>query len=44
MQQKILRGEELIAEAKGTWAFVNADGLPTRLPAQWDVPGLHPDC
>lgn len=43
MQQKILRGEELIAEAKVTWAFVNAAGSPTRLPARWDVPGLHPD-
>jgi acyl-CoA thioester hydrolase len=43
MQQKILRGQDLIAEAKVTWAFVNAEGLPTKLPAQWDVPGLHPD-
>jgi len=42
MQQKILRGEELIAEAKVTWAFVNAEGHPTRLPPRWDVPGLYP--
>ncbi|MDR3341883.1 MAG: acyl-CoA thioesterase [Treponema sp.] len=40
--QKILRGEESIAEAKVTWAFVNSSGVPAKLPKEWDVPGLKP--
>jgi acyl-CoA thioester hydrolase len=41
--QEIKRGNELIVEAKVTWAFVNSSGLPVRLPAQWNLPGLKPD-
>lgn len=40
--QKILRGEDEIAEAKVTWAFVDSKGRPTKIPACWDVPGLYP--
>lgn len=40
--QEIWRGEDLLIEAKVTWAFVNAQGLPTRIPKEWDVPGLKP--
>lgn len=42
MAQKILRGDELIAEARVSWAFVNDKGIPTRIPPQWDLPGLKP--
>jgi acyl-CoA thioester hydrolase len=41
--QRILRGEDVIAEAKVTWAFVDSRGAPTKIPPQWDVPGLKPD-
>jgi acyl-CoA thioester hydrolase len=41
--QKIMRGEEVIAEAKVTWAFVNASGSPTKIPPEYDVPGLRPE-
>jgi acyl-CoA thioester hydrolase len=41
--QKILRGEAVIVEAKVTWAFVDSRGVPTKLPPQWDVPGLRPE-
>ena len=40
--QRILRGEDVIAEAQITWAFVNANGTPTKIPAEWDSPGLDP--
>ena len=40
--QEIWRGEELLAGAKVTWAFVNSKGIPVRLPPEWDVPGLYP--
>jgi len=42
MHQTIHRGDELIVEAKVTWAFVDANGTPTRIPKEWDMPGLHP--
>jgi acyl-CoA thioester hydrolase len=41
--QRILRGEDIIAEAKVTWAFVDSKGVPTRIPPQWDMPGLRPE-
>jgi acyl-CoA thioester hydrolase len=41
--QQIFRGEDLIVEAKVTWAFVDSRGVPTRLPPRWDLPGLKPD-
>jgi acyl-CoA thioester hydrolase len=40
--QEILRGKELIAAAKVTWASVDSRGLPVKLPAAWDLPGLLP--
>lgn len=42
MFQQVFRGEELLSEAKVTWAFVDAQGAPTRIPPRWDVPGLKP--
>ena len=40
--QEIWRGEELLADAKVTWAFVDSNGQPTKIPSQWDKPGLKP--
>ncbi|MDR2792708.1 MAG: acyl-CoA thioesterase [Treponema sp.] len=40
--QTILRGEEEIVRAKVTWAFVDSNGRPVKIPPQWDVPGLSP--
>ena len=42
LAQEIRRGETLIAKAVVTWAFVDAKtGTPTRIPAEWDLPGLR---
>ena len=41
--QEIRRGEDLLAAAKVTWAFVDSKGIPTRIPAEWDKPGLKPE-
>ena len=44
LAQEIHRGADLLAEAKVTWAFVNTKtGMPVRIPAEWDVPGLSPE-
>jgi acyl-CoA thioester hydrolase len=40
--QHILRGDELIVDAKVTWAFVDSRGTPIRIPKEWDLPGLYP--
>jgi len=40
--QEIWRGEELLVAAKVTWAFVDSRGMPTRIPPEWDMPGLKP--
>lgn len=41
--QEIRRGGDLLAAAKVTWAFVDAkNGIPAKIPAEWDVPGLNP--
>jgi acyl-CoA thioester hydrolase len=40
--QKVLRGEELVAEAEVTWACVNREGRPLRLPPQLEIPELEP--
>lgn len=40
--QEIWRGEDLLAQAKVTWAFVDSNGQPTKLPPRWDMPGLRP--
>jgi len=42
ISQEIFRGEELLAKAKVTWAFVDSKGMPSKIPAQWDLPGLKP--
>ena len=41
--QQILRGKDTIVEAKVTWAFVNSAGQPTKIPPEWNVPGLAPE-
>jgi acyl-CoA thioester hydrolase len=40
--QRILRGDDVIVEAKVTWAFVDSRGVPVKIPPQWDLPGLKP--
>ena len=40
--QEIWRGEDMLIEARVTWAFVDSKGIPSRLPPQWDMPGLKP--
>ena len=42
LAQEIRRGDDLLVEAKVTWAFVDSKGLPAKIPAQWDVVGLKP--
>jgi acyl-CoA thioester hydrolase len=41
--QEIRRGEDIVVKAKVTWAFVDSNGLPTKVPPEWDLPGLYPD-
>jgi acyl-CoA thioester hydrolase len=43
LAQQICRGDDLLVEAKVTWAFVNSNGTPVRIPKEFDVPGLKPD-
>jgi acyl-CoA thioester hydrolase len=40
--QEIWRDEELLVEAKVTWAFVDSRGLPRKIPPEFDLPGLRP--
>ena len=40
--QEIRRGDDLLVEAKVTWAFVDSNGMPTKIPPHLDVPGLRP--
>jgi acyl-CoA thioester hydrolase len=43
LAQEIRRGDDLLIEAKVTWAFVDStSGMPVRIPKEWDVPGLRP--
>ena len=42
LSQTIRRSAEVIAFAEVTWAFVNGKGVPTRIPKEWDIPGLKP--
>jgi len=43
LAQEIRRGNEILAEAKVTWAFVDAaTGTPVKIPKEWDLPGLGP--
>jgi acyl-CoA thioester hydrolase len=43
LAQEIRRGEDLLAAAKVTWAFVDSKGIPAKVPKEWDVPGLYPE-
>jgi acyl-CoA thioester hydrolase len=40
--QEIRRGDDLLIDAKVTWAFVDSSGAPVRIPKEWDLPGLAP--
>ena len=40
--QEIRRSDDLLIEAKVTWAFVDSHGSPVRIPKEWDLPGLSP--
>jgi len=42
IQQEIFRDNDLIISARVTWAFVDSKGIPTKIPAEFDVPGLKP--
>ena len=43
LAQEISRDGDILAEAKVTWAFVDASsGIPVKIPVEWDVPGLKP--
>jgi acyl-CoA thioester hydrolase len=44
LAQEISRGDELLVEAKVTWAFVETKtGMPIKIPKEWNGPGLSPD-
>ncbi len=40
--QTIHRGSDVVVQAEVTWAFVDSKGAPTRIPKEWDLPGLKP--
>ena len=42
LTQEIWREDVLLVQAKVTWAFVDSKGVPTKLPPEWDKPGLKP--
>ena len=42
ISQEIWRGEDILVQAKVTWAFVDSKGLPTKIPTEWDMAGLKP--
>ena len=39
--QEIWRGDDLLVEAKVTWAFVDSKGIPSKIPPELDRPGLR---
>jgi len=41
--QEIRHGDDLVVQAKVTWAFVNSKGQPAKIPKEWNLPGLYPD-
>ena len=41
--QEIRHEDDIIVQAKVTWALVNSSGKPTKIPPELDVPGLKPD-
>jgi acyl-CoA thioester hydrolase len=40
--QEIRHGDDLVVQAKVTWAFVDSNGQPTKIPKEWNLPGLNP--
>jgi len=40
--QQIWRGDDLLVDARVTWAFVDSKGMPVKIPPEWDKPGLKP--
>jgi acyl-CoA thioester hydrolase len=42
IMQEIWRGEDLLVNAKVTWAFVDSRGMPVKIPPEFDLPGLMP--
>jgi len=42
LSQQIWRGEELVIDAKVTWVFVDSKGMPVKIPAEYDMPGMAP--
>jgi acyl-CoA thioester hydrolase len=43
LAQEIRCGDDLVADSKVTWAFVDAStGMPVKIPKELDVPGLRP--
>jgi acyl-CoA thioester hydrolase len=40
--QNIMRGEDLVAAAKVTWAFVDSRGVPVKVPKEFDSRALYP--
>ena len=42
ISQQIWRADELIIDAKVTWVFVDSKGMPVKIPAEFDLPGLKP--
>lgn len=41
--QTIKRGDEVLAQASVTWAFVDKNGAPCRIPPQYNIAGLSPE-
>jgi len=42
LSQQIWRDDDLLIEAKVSWAFVDSSGKPTKLPPEYNLPGLKP--
>lgn len=42
-RQNIYRGGDLVAEAEVTWACINEQGKPVRIPAELEVAALEPE-
>jgi acyl-CoA thioester hydrolase len=42
LAQTVTLDSALVVSAKVTWACVDSKGIPTKLPPQFDMPGLNP--
>jgi acyl-CoA thioester hydrolase len=42
IEQIIKRGEDVIAKANVTWAFIGKNGAPVKIPPEFDNEGLNP--